>query len=64
MELEKSPVVLPAGTLHAAVPEEGWKKERSPLGLWEGLKAGKQILDMVTTGSRILESRVGKEIHY
>lgn len=52
-------MVLPTDTLLAAVPEEGWMEECSPPGVWEGLKAGKQVLGMVSAGTA-----VGKDIHY
>lgn len=35
----------------------------SPPGVWEGLKAGKQILDVISAGSHILECGWGKKLH-
>lgn len=52
-------MVLLTDTLLAAVPEEGRMEECSPLGVWEGLKAGKHVLGMVSAGRA-----VGKDIHY
>lgn len=61
---EKLHMILLAGTLCSAVPEEGWKEECSPPGLRDELKAGKQLLDTVYAAGCILESRDGKETLY
>lgn len=35
-----------------------------PPGVWEGLRAGKQILDVISAGSHILECRWGKKFRF